>query len=66
MTTNIRKLTETCNENNLKLELRLLRQSPQKQINTNTQGNFSKEISTKPMKDRMTKKETPKYNIKVL
>jgi len=66
MTGNTRKLTETCNDNNLKLELRMLRQSPPKLTCTNSQRRMLKDVNVKPVKDRMLKKEMPKCNLKVL
>lgn len=56
ITGNVRKLTETCNDNNLKLQLRMLRQSPLKLNSTNTHRKALKDINGKPAKDKMTKK----------
>jgi len=66
VTGNMRKLTETCNDNNLKLELRMLRQSPLKLNSTNTHRKVLKEVNGKAAKDRMVKKEVVKCNTKVL
>jgi hypothetical protein len=66
ITGNMRKLTETCNDNNLKLELRMLRQSPLKLNSTNTHRKVLKEVNAKPVKDKVTKKDVTKCNTKVL
>jgi hypothetical protein len=62
-TGNVRKLTETCQEN-LKLELRIIRQSPLKLNSTYTHRKereaVSKQLREKPKKDPV------KCNVKVL
>lgn len=42
-TGNMRKLTETCQDNNLKLELRMIRQSPLKLNSTYTKRRSARE-----------------------
>ena len=74
ITGNMRKLTETCQEN-LKLELRMIRQSPLKLNSTYTHRKDKealsrqlkeKEPQSKPVKEKPAKKDTVKYNVKVL
>ncbi len=66
MTGNIRKLTDNCKENTLKLELTMLRQSPVKIKNTNTHRDFLKELNVKPFKDKNMKKDAGKSSAKVI
>jgi hypothetical protein len=65
--TNGRRLTETCNNDNLKLELRMIKvhNSPLKSNNTYTYRKIHQEACNKTMNPK-PKKETKISNIKVL
>ena len=65
VTGNMRKLTETCQENNLKLELKMIRQSPLKLNSTYTHRKERELIPKQPAREKQGKKEG-KCNVKVL
>jgi hypothetical protein len=58
ITSNVRRLTETCQDNNLKLELKMIRQSPVKLNCTYTQRGTKKDA--KDVTGRIMKRETDK------
>ena len=64
VTGNVRKLTETCQQN-LKMQLKMMRQSPLK-LNSTYTHRKQKEVHSKQVKDRVHKKEGGKCNVKVL
>jgi len=65
VTGNMRKLTETC-QDNLKLELKMIRQSPMKLNSTYTQRHIAKETVNKQRENKPVIKKDAKSNMKVL